>query len=91
MKNNENNQDVTETSDYIIITVSSESKLIMPKQKGIKFLEFWAEATEIYQKWSSEPPRIRGVDRDFEIKFISEATFKEMKMASLIGTDTETE
>ena len=91
MKNNELNQDVTETSAYIIVTIDSKSKLILPKNIGILFMQIWSEATEIFQEWSSEPKRLRGVDKDFEVRFISEETFKEMKMASMIGADTEDE
>ena len=55
--------------------------------EGMEFLRIWSGATEIYQRYSSDPIKFRSVDKVFELKFISEETYKEMTMAAVIGTD----
>jgi hypothetical protein len=89
MKNNDNNQGVTETPSYIIVTIDTDSKLIMEYKEAMEFLRIWSSATEMYQRYSSDTAKIREVDRDFELKFISETKYKEIKMAAVIGAQPE--
>ena len=89
MKNNDNNQGVTETPSYIIVTIDHESKLIMPYADGMNFMRIWSGSTEIFQRYSSDTAKFRTVNKKFEIRFISEETFKEMQMAAVIGTQPE--
>jgi hypothetical protein len=89
MKNNDNNQGVTETPSYIIVTVDTDSKLIMTYIEGMEFLRIWSTATEMYQRYSHDTAKIRAVNKQFEIKFISEEQYKEIKMAGVIGASPE--
>ena len=84
MKNNDINQDVTEHLKYIIVKIDYNCKLIMPIEDGLNFIKFWACATEIKEKYN-EPSIVRNPDKDFSVRFITEAQFKEIKMAAVIG------
>lgn len=91
MKNNELNQGVTEAPKYILIKIEWDSKLLMPIEEGLAFIATWARATELKSHGFAigDKITIRPVDKDFQINFITEAKFKEMKLQAEMDKNGE--
>ena len=81
MKNNVNNQGVGSPT-YIIIKIDWDNKLIMPIEDGLNFIRSWASATTLNTR--NDPPTISEESKDFQIQFLTEQGFKELKMAAIL-------
>ena len=88
MKNKQLNQGVTETPAYIVIEIDYDNKLIMPVEKGMAFMETWANSLNLKIRYE-EPPQLVPVKKEFKVTFMSEEKLKEVKMAAVIGSSAE--
>lgn len=74
-------------SGYIVITIEWRVKLIMPVVEGLAFVKTWGEA--IKMDISDGLVKLSDWDKEFNIEFLSEDKFKEMKMASVLDNAPE--
>lgn len=74
-------------SGYIVITIDWRVKLLMPVVEGLAFVKTWGEAIKLDE--TGDGVKITSWDKDFNIQFVSEDQFKEMRMAAVIENAPE--
>lgn len=74
-------------SGYIVLTIEWRVNLIMPVVEGLAFVKAWGEA--IKMETDDGVVKLTDWDKEFNIKFLSEQAFNEMKIASVIENAPE--
>lgn len=85
VKKKQNQTDIHQPT-HIILSVDYETKLIIPIEKGLEFINTWATARELKEDYN-KPKKIQPVDKDFNIKFVSEQYIKELIVEAMIEPD----
>ena len=80
------NQNDTDQPSHIIIGVDYETKLIMPMEEGLEFIRIWATARELKEPYN-KPKKIQAVEKDFQMRFVSERQIKQMIVEGMLDTD----
>ena len=80
------NQTDTHQPTHIIVNVDYDTKLIIPIEKGLEFINIWATSRELKEPYN-EPKKIQPVEKDFNIRFVSEQYIKELIVKAMIEPD----